>query len=405
MTPQLNQENSNINTDAKKKGCIDINRAFNWLSSEFSKRIFSASQEFLTTVLDFHLLIASKEPSMLWKGNEYFVTQIDFAENCSFTVKLSNIAAQIILDSAFGQRENTKGDLRLRDLTELEAKILTAYNEFLFKSLQDIFSSKKKIAKRSAQGTFSSNPLHLTFYVKNDELVDSEAGKLIFSFPESILTGVELIENPEKALNVLRFTSGSTTADVFVGKSKISLEDLRNIEVEDIIILEKSNIHSMTLKCGEKIKFKVNPDPRLVINVNTEGGQETVSEVNSPMKDIWDSLQVDVNAEFQKIKITLGELRQITEGLVIDIAPIIDNNIHLHVEGKQVAQGELVIIGDKYGVKVTKVFQETKLEQADAVQLAAKNDEPVMKANVTQTEDDVDDTDFDYSDFEIDDDI
>ena len=404
MTPQLNQRNHSINTNTKKKGCIDINRAFGWLSSEFSKRFFYATQEFLNTAFHFHLFIASNEPSMLWKGNEYFVTQIDIAENCPITIKLSNIAAQIILDSAFGQRESMKGDLRLRDLTELEARILTAYNEFLFKNLEDLFYSKKKIAKKSAQGALSPFPLHLTFYVKNDELEDSEAGKLILSFPEIILAGVEPVENPEKPINILQFSSGSTTANVFVGKSRISLEDLRNIEVEDIIILEKSNIHSMILRCGEEIKFNVNPDPRLVINVNTEGGQETVSEVNFPMKDIWDSLQVDVNAEFQKIKITLGELKQITEGLVIDIAPIVDNDIYLHVEGKQVACGELVIIGDKFGVKVTKVFQETKQEQADAVKHAAEqDDEPVT--NASQVEEDIDDTDFDYSDFEIDDDI
>ena len=57
---------------------------------------------------------------------------------------------------------------------------------------------------------------------------------------------------------------------------------------------------------------------------------------------------------------TLGELKQISKGLVIDLGPIMNNEISLLVENKTVAKGELVIINDKYGVKVTEVFASKK---------------------------------------------
>ncbi|MCK7485725.1 MAG: FliM/FliN family flagellar motor switch protein [Bacillus subtilis] len=59
-------------------------------------------------------------------------------------------------------------------------------------------------------------------------------------------------------------------------------------------------------------------------------------------------------AEFKKIKMSLGELKQITEGLVIDIASIAQNEIVLHVDEEKIASGELIIVGDRYGVKITK---------------------------------------------------
>lgn len=169
----------------------------------------------------------------------------------------------------------------------------------------------------------------------------------------------------------------------------------------------------MTLRCEEKIVFNVNPDPRLVIDIgNTEGEQQAVNGVNST-KNIWDSLQVEVSAEFKKIRISLGELRQITEGLVVELAPIVQNKMTLHVEGKDVALGELVIIGDKYGVKITKVFEETKQEQEIATQQAAiQQHQPAQSRQETYDQptpepkaENIDDTDFDFSDFEIEDDI
>jgi len=408
VASQLDQGKQCVNTDKDKQGCIAFKRYFNWFDKEFTGKLAAISKKFLANNLNFHLLAVTNQPSILWKSSEYFVTQIELAKNCSIFLKVSNNAAQIILDNAIGKRNEE--ELKLTNITELEAKILTAYNQFLYKNLETTFINKKQRTKIVSSQDISENNVHLTFYIYSAD-PKLEAGKLILSFPEFLLKELIPVQPPENPIDIFQFKTSYTRADIFVGKSRIFLEELKNLEKEDIIILEKSNLHAMKLLGEEEISFKVNPDPRLVINIdNIDGGQSEMNELESQPKNIWDSLQVELSAEFKKIKVSLGELRQITEGLVIEVAPIVQNQISLHVEGKELAVGELVIVGDKYGVKITQVFQETKEEQEIATRQAAVEEieEPIPVQQPVHQEseaEEFDDSDFDYSDFEIEDDI
>ena len=404
MASQLNQEYRSFNTDKDNKNCIAFKHCFDWFDKEFTCKLGQASKEFLSNDLYFHLLALTDQPSILWKSSQYFVTQLELIKGCSVTIKLSNNAAQIILDNTFGKKDNH--ELKLTGITELEGNILTSYNQFLYKNLENIFISKTQCKKISP---LSNKNIHLTFYLYSSDETQ-EAGKIILSFPEQLIKTPVNVQMPETALDIFKFKSSYTKADIFVGKSRISLDELKNLEREDIIILENSNLHAMKLLGEEEIPFKVNPDPKLVLNIdNISGGQPEMNELESQQKNIWDSLQVELSAEFKKIKISLGELRQITEGLVIDVAPIIQNQISLHVENKELAVGELVIIGDRYGVKITKVFQDTKEEQEIASQQAAideyTEDTEEQHTASEAVEEENDDEDFDYGDFEIEDDI
>ena len=47
--------------------------------------------------------------------------------------------------------------------------------------------------------------------------------------------------------------------------------------------------------------------------------------------NLWDSIQVDMSAEFDKVKLSLGELKSIEEGLIVDLCSVYDNKISLKV--------------------------------------------------------------------------
>jgi len=140
----------------------------------------------------------------------------------------------------------------------------------------------------------------------------------------------------------------------------------------------------------------------------------------SDLYNMWDSIQVDIGAEFEKVKLTLGELKQISEGLIVDIGSIYDNKIDLKVENKIVASGELVIINDRYGVQIKEVFTEDPAENVPQIEQNMQQDEFYEEQNLQQdvyselppepqyqeeqmmsenTEED-----FDYSNFDVDDD-
>ena len=170
--------------------------------------------------------------------------------------------------------------------------------------------------------------------------------------------------------------------DIIAGLSKISLDDLKNLDIEEILVLETSDIKKMTLKSPTIThEFKVNPEPYLMIDTSKdEEGDETEFENEKgdymlDNKSMWDDIQIEVSAEFKRVKMTLGELKQISKGLVIDLGPIMNNEISLLVENKTVAKGELVIINDKYGVKITEVYAKKK-EEKETAQEQTKAPEP-----------------------------
>lgn len=393
---------------------ISLNNYFDWLEKAFCEKLTDAGSEFLSSFADFKLVGISDEPSPLWNDSDYFVTQVSISKNNSVTIKVSDTAANLIFRSALGERPNETGYLKLKDMTELEATILTAFNEFLYKKICGTFLSPKEIQSIENELTADESTIYLTFYINGSQ--KEEAGKIIFIFPQFIVNSLSAVNPPESPLNIDYFSPCLVDTSIIAGYSRITLEDVKNLDVEDIVILEKSSLYSMILKNHENTRINITPDANLVIDIDENNGDDAVSKVTG---NIWDSLEVDLSAEFDKVKIRLGDLRNVIEGLVIDVAPIAQNKIFLNVEGKQIAAGELVIVGDKYGVKVTQVYNDAKPVKSEPVVAAvsesgekANYQEAYESAHTTQQadnihseQDEMDDSDFDFSDYEIEEDV
>ncbi|MCK7485726.1 MAG: FliM/FliN family flagellar motor C-terminal domain-containing protein [Bacillus subtilis] len=105
----------------------------------------------------------------------------------------------------------------------------------------------------------------------------------------------ELLPEPEKPFDILQFKDSCVRVNALVGKTKITLEDIKNLEPEDIVVLENSHLHFMYIKDKNSVKFSVNPDPRLALNIgNSTGGKSIMNEPNS--KNIWDNLLVEIGS-------------------------------------------------------------------------------------------------------------
>jgi len=121
-------------------------------------------------------------------------------------------------------------------------------------------------------------------------------------------------------------------------------------------------------------------------------------------KNMWDSIQIEVGAEFEKVKMSLGDLKQISEGLVMDIGSVYENKINLKVEEKIIANGELVIINDRYGVRINEVFAEENVSDTIGENPESNLDEMMdTEEEVPQENAEGNNEDFDYSNFDIED--
>ncbi|HSA06404.1 MAG TPA: FliM/FliN family flagellar motor switch protein [Candidatus Gastranaerophilales bacterium] len=417
MVSSLQKDNSAELPDTLKK--VFLHEIFHCFEDQFCEKFTLASREFLGVDFYFRLTGISYQPSFLWKTNDYFVTQINLGKEIKLMLKLSDTAINLILLNSLGKNHQDSTIFKLKDISELEAHILTAYNEFLHKNLSPLFLDAKEI-NSILHAIKNEKTLYLTFYIHTKD--EQEAGRIILSFPQFTLRKITPVSKPEKIIDLDFFKNSIVQTNILVGKTRASLDDIKNLQLEDIIIFDESNLHTMHLKEFENINININPCSSLVIDFdNEENGDDIVNQEKN--KSIWDSLEVEINASFEKIKIKLGDLREITEGLVIDVASLADNKVFIDVEGKKLAAGELVIIGDKYGVRVTEIFNETtppetEFFEENTVKMPAKNSpqktapkrraEKEAENEEYQGEEDLEnmkiDEDFEESDFEMEED-
>lgn len=393
-------ENEKINSIDYK----ELYAQYNWFSNAYPPVVQASSDEFFLPGLKFILIGISKNINTLMDKDAYFVTKIRIDKLHDMFFRTSEKAIGIILDRALG-KPNSR--FNLNKLTDLEAKIITAFNDYMFNATSQFLTQAPPSLKRT-----NFDVVHLTFLVKD---VDTNAvAKFIITLPDELLAP-EVVTSQSDKFDYGDFSSSVIDVAVKVGSTKFKLIDIKNIDVDDIVVFDNSDTKHMVLKFKDyETDININPNLGLVMPVDNDGGNEEMAGENT---NLWDSIEVEMDAQFDTVKITLGELKSIEKGLVVDLTSIYDNKVTLSVENKPIARGELVIVNDRYGVKIDEVIAKTpKVENNQAAQM--QNEEigdtqtsdfddsnmefqeetPAAPAQNTDEEDE-----FDYSDFELED--
>lgn len=365
---------------------------YNWFRECFLTSLQKSCGEFFNDSFSLRLISISKNMNILFQGDDYFVTKIRIDKQHDVLFRSSAQAIKIILDRLFGEIQN----FDLAEITELEAKIISSFNDYLYKNISPfLLIPAQKNQKRKNLDT-----IHLTFFIKDKK--SEESAKLIVSIPQVLLSPSKL-NIGKQSFNVSDFKTSQVSVNIKVGTTKFLLKELKTLEKEDIVVFDNSNIHSMKLIYEDYEKeFQIAPNPGLVTSIDNGGNNMTNEKPLS--QSLWDNIQVEMGAEFDKVKITLGELKNIEEGLVVDISSVYNNKVSLKVENKVIAKGELIIINDRYGVRIDEVFASDK-EQAEKIteandQIQVEN--PTSEAPQAVEDNTSSDEEFDYSDFELD---
>ncbi len=372
-----------------------IPKIFNWFYTNVVPKIKESIVEFWNCDINCRLTAIYDDSNSLFKGEEFFVTRIRPQEykrykDGIFFVKLSKDTVNMLLDNVLGERNQI---FSFENLTAFEAKLLTEFNNFLGKLLNPL------IVTNIDENRETFEHYNLMFCLK---LPNGNTGKMLISIPD-FMVKPEQIEIVEYDFDLDAFSKSTTSVDILVGTTKTSLNDLKHLEKDDIVVLENSRLNKMEMKLNGEVKtIKINPDPALIIDTDEQQHEDNNMEENTT-KDMWDNIQVEIGAEFEKVKLTLGELRQITEGLVVDIGSVYENKIDLKVENKIVASGELVIINDRYGIRIDTVHKYEKSEAENKINDMAhdetsKNIEMLKDNQHSDTVEDDDLNDFDIDD-------
>lgn len=393
--------NQNINSTDYK----ELYAQYNWFADNYPAVVQQSSDEFFLEGLQFILIGISKNINTLMDKEAYFVTKVMIDKLHDMFFRTSEKAVGIILDRALG-KPNSR--FNLNRLTDLEAKIITSFNDYMFNSLAKFLSPARPELKRS-----NFDVVHLTFLIKDTNT--NQVAKFIITLPDELLNP-DVVTSQEDKFDYGDFATSTIDVAIKVGTTRFKLIDVKNIDIDDIVVFDNSNTNHMVLKFRDYEKeINLNPNLGLVIPVDNDGGNEEMADNTN----LWDSIEVEMSAQFDTVKITLGELKNIEEGLVVDLTSIYDNKVTLSVEDKPIARGELVIVNDRYGVKIDEVIakapkSEVQAGNSELIQQTGSDDfsdetmdmgeEEITHENTEGGEQNSEEDEFDYSDFELEDD-
>lgn len=354
----------------------ELYKQYAWYDSIFTPVVKDCSKEFFFDGFEYKLESISTNMNILSQNETFFVTKVKINAKNDVYIRISQEAINVILDKVLG-KNNKRFDLT--EVTELEARIITAFNDFLYESLAPNFTIEPN--RRYAE------ILHLTYFVKSE--ISGNAAKFIISLPKDILSPKEIDTSTQKFTDN-DFVSCPVEVNLRLGTTVFPLSEVKRLDIGDIVLFENSNSSEMTLICENIVqKFNVKPNIKIIEPYETSGG----ADMDANNTNLWDSIQVDMAAEFDKVKVTLGELKSIEEGLVVDLCSVYDNKVHLKVGGKTVAAGELVIINDRFGVRIKEINDSSN----------AAYETSVSENNSEEGVQNKEEENFDYSDFEVED--
>ncbi len=387
---------------SKKAKSIFDNIDFNVFPNELNECIKNSIEKFWETDVDITVRAINNfrefRDEKIASNLDFFSSQIKVENHKPVIIRLSSDFVRDFLSSTL----ESSTQFNLSSITQLEVRILNDFTEFLYKRMQEKLIPVKNI-KLSEN---SDKLINLFYYVK----IAQSMSLFAISIPMDRLNLAQI--KKKQTFNDEDFLTSNTNVKIKVGTSKITLKDLENLSSEDIILLENSEITKSTLISGDLVeKFNVKINPALILNLEEDDNEEINEQINNEVtmnKNLWDDIQVEISAEFDKVKMSLGELKQITQGEIIDLNSIFETKISLFVEDKKVASGDLLIINDRYAVKLDEVLADTKKVQTKAPEpekkveqkpqpKPAQAEKPQVKVEpkAQNTEEE-----FDYSDFE-----
>ncbi len=405
---QTREENESITSEFSN----GLTTTFDWFNQNFLNILTDSFTEFWGTDVQVKLLSISENANFLAANEEFFVTQFRLNKELSVFIRLSKQIVKSLLERILGA--NGK-EFNIEKISELEAKILTGFDEFLYKNFSNLVKSGTELPKHNS----NYNECNLTFFLKDS---CASLGKIVIKIPVAAISPSRIPLAQQEIFSIDDFLNNSAEVKLTVGSTKIRLNDIKSLEDGDIVLLENSNASKMILKYGKHTcDVRVTPNPAIMIESEPFDENGGKSMTGPDIYNMWDTIQVEIGAEFEKVKLTLGELKQISEGLVVDIGSVYDNRIDLKVEDKIVASGELVIINDRYGVKINNIFTEEKQQASEEAEFnenyhednygeaSVEEDLNFDEGNHDFSEEDEEfkdfkEEDYDYTDFDVDED-
>ena len=213
----------------------ELFREYNWYQNAFSSVLQEASDNFFTENFRIEFVGLSKNINCLLNNEACFVTKIKIDDEHDMFFRLTEKTIDIILEKVLGKSKNK---FNINKISELEAKIITAFNGFIFDALKPKMNEPDHtLLKRT-----NFDMVNMTFILKDIDPNAKSAGKIIVTLPLALLSP-ERIESSGNTFNNTDFPESEIFVKVIMGQMRFPLYEIKGLETGDVVVFENSDIN------------------------------------------------------------------------------------------------------------------------------------------------------------------
>lgn len=267
--------------------------------------------------------------------------------NQSGQIRIDAKLTEFLLDKAFGESHVNK-PFSIKKINQLELNIIQAF-------LSNIETKLKELWEIDAKHPYLMDSIYLVWLVESEE---KEIGKIAYSMPASFKPKASKSEEIDQIdLTKLANTGIKVPISLTVGSTKLPLTEIKSLEAGDLVIFEESDCSKLKWHLGE-IGLVLPEEDHPIFIKEIENPEELAEKMKKSTlnDDPLSSLPLELSAEFQKVQIPLKQVLELKSGGVLPLGSVLESELTLTAQGKPVARGELVIIGNQFGMRITELL-------------------------------------------------
>ena len=278
-----------------------------------------------------------------WHG---LVSEWDSTTRQPGEFRLNKSLIDHLLGFSLGRKD---GNFKLKELSQLEFALF----ENFFVELENFWKDYWKVGMPSAKGTYS----YLIWVVDFD---DKHFGSLAISIPPGVYPQAQAVKGTSDLYGLINEFDVQVPLDLLVGKTKLKISEVRDLESGDLLVFEKSNSSCLVWEKNEFDQLIINlelpdrEDSRYQMYFLDQVEIETMNEENTT-EDLLTDLPVEVTAQFKSVSMPIKKILELEQGDVLPLGLLMESPLTLMAPGeKPLAQGNLVIVGNQFGLRIAK---------------------------------------------------
>ena len=88
--------------------------------------------------------------------------------------------------------------------------------------------------------------------------------------------------------------------------------------------------------------------------------EEQVSSKEKYDIDFVLDIPLDLSVELGRVTMPVNDLLQLGPGSIIELTKLVGDPLHIYINNKMIAKGEVVVMDEKFGIRVTDISSPTE---------------------------------------------